>query len=129
MHTEKQTTRKFRLTHKLFISCCHTSISLYFLNLHSVIVVVVSRCSKVSCYSAFFWNAVDRNSPVLCIFHIFFVFTLKTVIYHLSTTTPTPSPLNRVYFQLSKETVGGYFFVFYSDCCIEFERWWRWNWI
>ncbi len=25
-------------------------------------------------------------SPVLCIFYIFFVFTLKTVIYHLSRT-------------------------------------------
>ena len=106
-HRRKTNNKKIRLTHKLFISCCHTSISLLsFSNLHSVI-VVVSQCGKVSCYSAF-WNAVDRTrSPVLCIFHIFFRVYPKNS--NLSSFHQQPPPCCCCSCFYSKETVGGFF--------------------
>lgn len=84
---------KFWLTHKLFILRCHTSI----FAMHIVVVVVIVSARllpKASCYTAlsrsfsrlcsFIESEIVCLCLVLCIFHIFFVFTLKTVIYHLS---------------------------------------------
>jgi hypothetical protein len=70
---------KFRLTHKLFILCCHTSILTAHRRLRSFVL------HSFESFSPRFFTVQRRDSlPVLCIFHIFFVFTLKTVIYHLS---------------------------------------------
>lgn len=67
----KQTTRKFGWHINYLFHAVTQAFRFSLSNLHSVI-VAVSQCGKVSCYSAF-WNAVDRTrSPVLCIFHIFF---------------------------------------------------------
>lgn len=71
------------LTHKLFIFRCHTSIFAAHRLRSSLMVLRVTQLWVCFSYVESSRRAAEIVLPVLCIFHIFFVFTLKTVIYHL----------------------------------------------